>query len=103
MKKSTLLPASQGIGSGLVRLSSLHPVDSACSNPARRRFMVGAAGLTFAVTAGGPPFLGSHGPAAGQPCGRHAANPRGQRSRDGDPVITSPAPAKGEGAPPAVP
>jgi isoquinoline 1-oxidoreductase beta subunit len=103
MKKSTLLPASQGIESGLMRLSPLNTVASACGNLGRRRFMVGAAGLTFTVTVGVPDFTRSNGTAHAQSSRQIAMNPWVTLSSDGTVFIMSPATEMGQGSFTAIP
>jgi isoquinoline 1-oxidoreductase beta subunit len=69
---------------------------NAAVSPARRRFMVGAAGFTFAVAAGVPEWITSAG---AQPAGRRAVmNPWVTISTDGTVWIMSPATEMGQGS-----
>src|SRR5918998_1986489 len=101
MRKSTLLPASQGMGSGFMPVPPLFP--SRCNNPGRRRFMVGAAGLTFAVTAGVPGLIASNGTTHAQSSRQLAMNPWVTLSSDGTVFIMSPATEMGQGSLTAIP
>ena len=96
--KPTLLPASQGIQGPLKRLSPRDGIDGG-----RRRFMVGAAGLTFGIVVGAPDFVASSAAAGSASVKQTIVNPWVMLTSDGTVYILSPATEMGQGSLTSIP
>ncbi len=97
-EKGTLLPASQGTNGTPMRLS---PLDI---DIGRRRFMVGAAGLTFGVAVGIPEMLRSPGALAAAAAAKQTVmNAWVTLATDGTVYIMSPATEMGQGSLTSIP
>ena len=99
--KATLGPASQDPQTPLMRLSPLHASGTGGIDTGRRRFMLGAGGLTFGIVAGVPVLGGTADAATASK--QTVINPWVTLSTDGTVYIMSPATEMGQGSLTSIP
>src|SRR4051812_19507110 len=84
-------------------MSATEPGMDESVSRSRRRFMIGAAGLTFGITAGVPDFMRCGGAAHAADSRQIAMNPWVTLASDGTVFVMSPATEMGQGSLTAIP